>query len=298
MNKTEIINNMTRTFNRVGFKVKKHSPEILMAAGVIGTVTSAVMACKATTKLSDIMDESKKTVDQIHYAIENPEELPEEYTPEDGKKDLAITYVQTGIKLAKLYAPAVILGSLSITAMVSSNNILRKRNITLAAAYTAIDKSFKDYRGRVVERFGKELDKELRYNIKAKEFEERVVDEKTGKITRKDNPRIRHKSLRVLDYDYDQDYIVGAFQQLYGIDLTVENIHWWRFKMLFNSLTKETKLVEIMGYRSMEINPKWDESHRKFYQDMKILYALPDNRTEEEKERDFQEQLNNALGGG
>lgn len=124
------------------------------------------------------------------------------------------------------------------------------------------------------------------------------VDERTGKITRKDNPRIRHKSLRVLDYDYDQDYIVGAFQQLYGIDLTVENIHWWRFKMLFNSLTKETKLVEIMGYRSMEINPKWDESHRKFYQDMKILYALPDNRTEEEKERDFQEQLNNALGGG
>lgn len=127
--------------------------------------------------------------------------------------------------------------------------------------------------------------------------EEELDESKTKKVT-KGNPRIRQKSLNVLDYDYDQDYIVGAFQQLYGIDLTIENIHWWRFKMLFNSLTKETKLVEIMGYRAMEINPKWDNEHKKFYQDMKILYALPDNRTEEEKERDFQDQLNIALGGG
>jgi hypothetical protein len=200
MNKTEIMNNMTRTFNRVGFKVKKYSPEILMVAGVVGTVTSAVMACKATTKLSDILDESKETIDQIHYATENPEELPEEYTPEDGKKDLAITYVQTGVKLVKLYAPAVILGSLSITAMVSSNNILRKRNIALAAAYTAVDKSFKDYRGRVVERFGKELDKELRYNVKAKEFEEKVVDEKTGK------EKIEKKTVEIMNPDVYSDY--------------------------------------------------------------------------------------------
>lgn len=124
------------------------------------------------------------------------------------------------------------------------------------------------------------------------------TNENNDKKVNKDNPRIRQKPLKILDYDYDQEYIVGAFQQLYGIDLTVENIHWWRFKMLLNSLTKETKLVEIMGYRAMDINPKWDESHKNFYKKMKILYALPDNRTEEEKERDFQEQLNIALGGG
>lgn len=112
------------------------------------------------------------------------------------------------------------------------------------------------------------------------------------------NPRIRERNIRVFDYEADQSYIVSAFQQQYGIDLTVENIHWWRFKMLFNGLTKKTKLVEIMQYRAMEIDPKLPEKQRKFYQEMKILYALPDNRTEEEKERDFQEQLNIALGGG
>ena len=181
MKLNDITNNMTRTFNKIGIKFKKHSPEILIAAGVVGTVTSAVMACKATTKLNDILEESKESIEQIHHATEHPEELSQEYTPEDGKKDLAIVYTQSALKVAKLYAPSVALGILSITAIITSNNILRKRNIALAAAYTAVDKSFKEYRGRVVERFGKELDRELRYNIKAKEIEETVIDEKTGK---------------------------------------------------------------------------------------------------------------------
>ncbi|MBO5475519.1 MAG: bacteriophage Gp15 family protein [Bacilli bacterium] len=110
--------------------------------------------------------------------------------------------------------------------------------------------------------------------------------------------RIKQRPMRILDYEADQGYIVSAFQQQYSIDLTVENIHWWRFKMLFNGLTDKTKIVKIMQYRSMEIDPKMPEKQRKFYQEMKILYALPDKRTEEEKERDFQEQLNIALGGG
>ena len=176
--KTSVVNNLTRTFNKVGLKFKKHSPEILVAAGVVGTVTSAVMACKATTKVSEIMENAKKDIDTIHYAADNAESLPEEYTVEDSKKDLAIVYTQTGVKLAKLYAPAVVLGALSITSIVASHRILNKRNAALAAAYTAIDKGFKEYRSRVVQRFGKELDRELRFDIKAKEVEETIVDEK------------------------------------------------------------------------------------------------------------------------
>ena len=179
--KKDILKGFARSVNKFGFKLKTHSPEILVVAGVVGTVTSTVMACKATTKLNDILENAKNDINAIHYASEHPETLPEEYTMEDSKKDLAIVYAQTGLKVIKLYAPSVILGSLSITAMLTSNNILRKRNVALAAAYAGLDKSFKEYRGRVVERFGKELDRELKYNIKAKEIEETVVDEKTGK---------------------------------------------------------------------------------------------------------------------
>lgn len=181
LNFANIQNSLTRSFYRVGFKVKKHSPEILVGAGIAGGIASAVLACKATTKVSTILTETRAQVDQVHEVLENDDIPAEDYTVEDSKKDLAIIYVQSGLKLAKLYAPAVALGVLSIGSILTGHNIMRKRNIALAAAYTVVDKGFKEYRGRVVERFGEALDKELKYNIKTQEIKETVVDEETGK---------------------------------------------------------------------------------------------------------------------
>lgn len=179
LNKAELISNVTRTFHRVGLVLKKHSPEILVGAGVVGGVVSTVLACKATTKLDEILSESKEKIEASHELLEKPELLPagKTYTEEDHKKDLTVIYAQTGLDLVKLYAPAVGLGILSVTAVLTGHNILRKRNMAIAAAYTALDTSFKQYRGRVVERFGEALDKELRYNVKTKEIEEIVVNE-------------------------------------------------------------------------------------------------------------------------
>lgn len=196
--KTDILTNVNRSLNKVKFSIKKYSPEILIVAGIAGTVTSAVLACKATMKINDILEESKETVEKIHKVSNDPE-YANKYSQEDSKKDLTICYVQTGIKIAKLYAPAVILGALSLTAIISSNNILRKRNVALAAAYTAIDKSFKDYRSRVIERFGKDIDRELRYNIKAKEIEETVTDKNGNETTVK-------KTVEVVDPNMYSDY--------------------------------------------------------------------------------------------
>lgn len=190
MKKFEFMNNMTRTFHKVGFQLKKHSPEIMIVAGVAGTVASAVMACKATTKVHTILEETKNEVNQVHEVLANDELRYEEvkqedgsltkvekYTEDDSKKDLAIIYLRSGLKFAKLYGPSIALGAVSITSILASHNIMRKRNVALAAAYTAVDKSFKGYRSRVIERFGEQLDKELRYNIKAKEIETIVTDE-------------------------------------------------------------------------------------------------------------------------
>lgn len=180
MKKSKFLTNMSRSLNKASFQLKKHSPEILIVAGVIGTVTSAVMACKATLKVNDVLDKAKQDIKDIHDVSADVEagiRPAEQYTEEDKKKDLAIVYTKTGFELVKLYAPSVILGTLSIYGIVKSHNILKKRNVALAAAYATIDKSFKDYRGRVVERFGKELDRELKYNIRAKEIEEKIVDE-------------------------------------------------------------------------------------------------------------------------
>lgn len=182
--KTDIMNSVSRSLRKVGFKFKKHSPEILIVTGVVGIIASTVMACKATTKVNDIVDETKETIDTIHDSVGKGLHTSdgEEYTQEVANKDLAIVYVQTGLKFAKLYGPSVALGIASIGCIVGSNHILRKRNVALAAALTAMETSFKEYRGRLIDRFGKDLDRELRFGIKAKEVEEKTVDE-NGKET-------------------------------------------------------------------------------------------------------------------
>ena len=190
----KLTENVGKALNKTKIKVSKHSPEILMIGGAIGVVTSAVMACRATTKLSKIMSEHKSTVEQIHHVANNPNVLPENktYTKEDAKKDTVTTYAQTSFKVAKLYAPSVILGTLSLTCMISSSNILRRRNAALAAAYAAVDNGFKNYRSNVVERFGKEVDKELKYNIKAKEFKEVKTDENGEKKKEKNTVNLTY----------------------------------------------------------------------------------------------------------
>lgn len=179
---------VTRAFHKAGFKIKKHSPEILIVTGIVGVVTSAVMACKATMKVNDVIETGKTAINDIHDKAADVEAgivSAEEYTPEIQRKELTVAYAKTGFELAKLYAPAVVIGALSLTAIISSNNILRKRNVALAAACASTEKLFKDYRGRVIERFGKELDRELRYNIKSKEVEETTVNEDGSETTQK-----------------------------------------------------------------------------------------------------------------
>lgn len=201
-NKTEIMKSVNGVTSKAVMKLKKHSPEILVVAGIAGTVVSAVLACKATTKVAEILDETKGTLDTIHEGMETGAINGQEYTNEDGKKDTVVVYAQTGMKLAKLYGPAIILGTLSITSILASNNILRKRNVALGAAYAAIDKSFKEYRGRVIERFGEQVDTELKYGIKAKKFEEIEVDPETGK-----EKKIK-KTVMVADPNLQSDYAV------------------------------------------------------------------------------------------
>ena len=201
MTTTAIMSTVNGTINKIGFKFKKHSPEILVISGIIGVVTSTVLACKATTKASEIMKETKQNLDMIHDCAAD-EGLREsgKYTEEDKRRDLVVQYTHTGLKLAKVYAPAVILGALSITSILASNNILRKRNVALAAAYATLDRTFKDYRNRVIDRFGEAVDRELKYGIRKEKIEKTVIDEETGK-----EKKVK-ETVEVTDYDGRSQY--------------------------------------------------------------------------------------------
>ena len=171
---------INRAVNKVAFEMKKHAPEILVIAGVGGTIVTTVMACKATTKIDEVLAENKEQIAKTKNYVEETG-FSDKYTEKDYQKDLTVMYTQRGLKLFKLYAPAIAVGTISITAILAGHNVLKKRNVALAAAYEVVNKNFKDYRGRVIDRFGNELDRELRYNIRKEEVEKTVIDEKTGK---------------------------------------------------------------------------------------------------------------------
>lgn len=183
--KTNIMPKLTRAANRAWLKTKKHSPELLLIGGIVTGGAAIFAACRATTKIDTVLATTKASVDQIHECAEAGEIAVQKgdaietvkYTEDDSKKDLFIVYCKAGWGFAKLYAPAIGLSALSLTCILTSHGIVRQRNAALVAAYTAVDNSFKDYRKRLVDRFGEELDHELKYNIKAKTVEETVVQE-------------------------------------------------------------------------------------------------------------------------
>lgn len=264
--KTEIMIKASRFFNNAGLKIKKHSPEILMVAGIAGTVASTVMACKATTKATSLLEEAKKEIEAVHTVAENNDE----YSEKDLQRALTISYARTGVKLLRLYAPAIVLGTLSITSIVAGHNILKKRNIALAAAYAVVDKGFKNYRKNVVERFGEELDKELRFGVKAKEFEE-VVDKNGKEKVEKTTVNVVNPELNVSEYakfyddgnkgwekDPELNLMFLRHQQQYANDLLRAKGHLFLNEVYDLLGIPRTKAGQVVGWIYDEKHPEGD----------------------------------------
>lgn len=202
MNFGNIKNSLTVAFGRGGLLLKKHSPEILMVTGVVGIVASTVMACKATLRVNEVLDEAKEKLNKVANAVVN---LPEDkYSSEDAMKDKTIIQVQTAVEFAKLYGPAILVGVASIGCILGAHGIMKKRNLALVAAYKAIEKSFKDYRKRVIEEFGEEKDRLLKNGIvqtkvSVMEIDENGKTKKSQKIVESMDPNGLSQYARFFD---------------------------------------------------------------------------------------------------
>jgi Family of unknown function (DUF6353) len=160
-----------RTIARNSLLAQKNSPGILLAVGVVGMVGSTVLACRATLKMDEVVDEAKNKLDTAK-TLEHPD-----YSEKDRQRDISLIYFQSGVKIARLYAPAIIVGGLSIAALAGSHRILSSRNAALTAAYTVLEKGFSEYRARVVEKYGEDEDRNLRYGSQ----QVQITDPDTGK---------------------------------------------------------------------------------------------------------------------
>lgn len=159
---------------RQALVVQKNSPTILFGVGIVGVVGTAVLASRATLKLEGIVDHIQR---DVGTAKQIKDLGRDDYTEADYNRDTTYIYIKGSVQIAKLYAPAVGVGILSITALTSSHRILTKRNVALTAAYGVLDKTFKEYQSRVIEELGVDKEREIRF---PKETREIVTEGKDG----------------------------------------------------------------------------------------------------------------------
>ena len=155
----------TRTLFKGANITKKYAPEILTSVGIVGFVVAAVMGAKATLKLEPIVDKLNDDLAQIkgHQRM-----VPNA----DVKKDKIQAYSKAVLRIGRTYGPAVGVGLGSAVCVVSAHGILRRRNVALVAAYQVLEKSFSNYRERVVEEYGEEKDLEYRAGLRTESIKE------------------------------------------------------------------------------------------------------------------------------
>lgn len=156
---------VTRLVGRAGLVLSKHAPTILTAAGTAGFIGTTVLASKATLKVEETVAEETALLVKVHEAKEAGK-----LSDKDATHDKVVLYSRMTTKLAKLYAPAIILGAASIASLITGHGIMLKRNASLAAAYAAVDQAFKTYKKKVESKFGKDAVLEALSSVAAEDL--------------------------------------------------------------------------------------------------------------------------------
>lgn len=187
MKLTAIKNIVTSKVGRQLLLAQKHSPVLLFGAGVVGVVATAVMASRATLKIDDILNDHDDTMEKIE-SFEHAD-----YTDQARQKDKVLLYCNTGLRLARVYAPAVFIGGVSIAALTGSHVILTKRQAAIGAAYAVLDRSFRSYRERVVKELGVDKEREFLYDTDERQV---VVSTEDGPVTK----TLKHRKTSISPY--------------------------------------------------------------------------------------------------
>lgn len=168
-----IPNGVTRAVAKKVLQTKKNSPHLFFAAGVAGVVGTTVLACRATLKLEETLDEIQTDIDKFK-AQANSEEVKEHggYSVDDYNRDLVVVYTRSTMKLVKLYGPTALVGMASIACLAGSHVQMTRRNAALMATVGALNQAFNEYRERVREELGDDREQEVFHNIHKTQNEE------------------------------------------------------------------------------------------------------------------------------
>lgn len=147
----------------VGLTLSKHSPTIAVGAGVIGLVGTVVLASRATLNAQYTLGIHEANMNTVTRNFEEfrdgKSKIP--YMESELRRDKTGIWIRTMADLGKLYAPSIILGGLSVAAILAGHNQMSQRLVGMTAAYEGLAHTFKKYRGVVTEELGAEKEENL-----------------------------------------------------------------------------------------------------------------------------------------
>lgn len=169
--------------NDLSLKADQNKPEIMLAVGLVGVIGATILACRATLKAKDVVEEHNERLEEIQ---ENLNEEEKKELPVEAKKDIRKVYLKTSLKLAKTYAPAIAVETAAFALLIKSNSVQRDRLAGLTAAYITVDQAFKKYRQAVIEELGEEKDLEFKTGLKKQKIDAIVEDEEGNEKLKKE----------------------------------------------------------------------------------------------------------------
>lgn len=229
--------NVSTLFKGVKASVSKHSPEILTGIGIIGMISTTVMAVKATPKALQLCDQLEM------------EKLEQNEEP---KK---IDYVKAAWKC---YIPAAITGATSIACIIGASSVNARRNAALATAYKLSETAYRltedartEYRDKVIEAIGEKKERAIRDDIAKDKLEKDPVQNKEVVITPKGD---------TLCYD-------GIFGRYFKSDMeTIKRaINEINRQILINNYISLNEFYAEIGLSPIEIGDElgWNVDHGK-----------------------------------
>ena len=183
--------------NDLSLKADQNKPEIMLAVGLVGVIGATILACRATLKAKDVVEEHNERLEEIQ---ENLNEEEKKELPVEAKKDIRKVYLKTSLKLAKTYAPAIAVETAAFALLIKSNSVQRDRLAGLTAAYITVDQAFKKYRQAVIEELGEEKDLEFKTGLKKQKIDAIVEDEEGNEKLKKEEGLVLHDGRYISEY--------------------------------------------------------------------------------------------------
>lgn len=157
-------NKISRSVSRSVLKTKKNSPSLFFGVGIVGVIGGTVLACRATLRLPEVLEDFQEDVDGLKETHDRRIADPtDDFTERDAVRDTLYIYSKNSLEVAKLYAPSVAVGAVSIASLTGSHITLKRRNEALTAAFTGLTAAYQEYRRRVQNELGKERELDIHH---------------------------------------------------------------------------------------------------------------------------------------